>query len=110
MRLVLRDWVTVLNATATEDAYGNLILNWGAAVETVEPAHVHPASSDETVVNEDTVVTRWKVTLSPVTVATALSRVEWRGDTFEIDGDVMPAIDSRGRIRHCSAFLRMVTQ
>lgn len=110
MRLALRDWVTVQNATVTEDAYGNLIPNWGTAVETVEPAHVHPASSDETVVNENTVVTRWKVTLLPLTAATALSRVEWRGDLFEVDGDVMPAIDQRGRIHHCSAFLRMVTQ
>jgi head-tail adaptor len=109
MRLALRDWVTVLNAVTTEDACGNPIPDWGTATEAVEPAHVEPVTSDEVVVNEDTVEARWKVVLLPGTVATALSRLEWRGITFEVDGEVQPYVDGRGRIRHRSAYLKRVT-
>jgi head-tail adaptor len=109
VRITLRDWVTVLNATTTEDSFGNLIPNWGTATEAVEPAQVQPVTSDEVVVNEDTVEARWKVVLLPATVATALSRIEWRGNTFEVDGEVQPYTDNRGRIRHRSAYLKRVT-
>lgn len=109
MRLALRDWVTVLNASTTEDVYGNPTPDWGTAVESVEPAHVRPVTSDEVVVNEDTVEARWKAVLLPATVATAQSRIEWRGQTFEVDGEVQPFTDGRGRIRHKAAYLKRVT-
>lgn len=110
MRLALRDWVTVLNATTvTEDPFGNPIPDWGTATESVEPAYVKPVTSDEVVVNEDTVEARWQVVLLPGTVATALSRLVWRGDTFEVDGEVQPYMDGRGRIRHHAAYLKRVT-
>jgi hypothetical protein len=39
MRLALRDWVTVLNAVTTEDAYGNPIPDWGTATEAGQRGH-----------------------------------------------------------------------
>lgn len=111
MRLALRDWVTVMNATTvTEDPFGNPIPDWGTATEKVEPAHLNPVTSDEVVVNEDTVEARWHVTLLPVTAATALSRIVWRDQTFEVDGEVQSSMDGRGRIRHHGAYLKRVAQ
>src|SRR5215207_6865947 len=108
MRLALRDWVTVRNAAVAPDPW-NPIVNWGTATEAVEPAQVRPATSDETVVNEDTVVDRWRIILLPGTVATYQSRIVWRGETFEVDGEVQPATDDRGRIRHYRALIKRVT-
>lgn len=109
MRIALRDWVTVLNAVTTQDAYNNPIADWDTAEETVEPAHVQAVTSTEVLVNEDTVEARWKVTLLPGTAATSRSRLVWREQEFEVDGEVFPATDGRGRIRHRSAFLKRMT-
>jgi hypothetical protein len=108
MRLDLRDRVTVLNATTSEDPFGNAVPDWGTATEKVEPAKLSPVTSDEVVVNEDTVEARWHVTLLPGTAATRRSRIEWRALTLEVDGEVQPHTDNRGRIRHRGAYLKRV--
>jgi hypothetical protein len=108
----LRDKVMILNAPSILDPFnpGTVTTrDWDNAVETPERAEMRPSSSDETLVNEDTVTSFWRVLLSPNTVATYASRVRWRGLLFEVDGEVQPVPDHMHRIRNCTAMLKRVT-
>lgn len=104
----LLDRVSILNATVTPDPYNTPERDWADAESVLEPAHLSPLSSSENLVNENTVTTRWRVILSPVTAAQSSSRVVWRDLTLEVDGDVEKHTDLRGRVHHCEALLKRV--
>lgn len=105
----LRDRVDALAATTpTEDERGNTTLTWDWANARTEPASVGPLGSSEYTSGQQTVITRWRVILLPGTSCTATSRVRWRGDTYEVDGDVELHTDHRGRAHHCEALLKRV--
>ena len=111
--ITLRDWVEVLNpADDAEDDHGNPIDTW-AGTPLREPAQVSPAgggagSSSENIVGGDVVTSRMRLTLAGVTSAASSSRILWNGDTYEVEGDVMPVPGRGGRIHHHAAIIRKV--
>lgn len=109
----LRDRVTVLNAPVVVDPYNpnspTSQRDWDAATARPEQATIRPLTSTETLLNADTIVSRWRILLPPDTTATGASRIKWRGLTFEIDGEVQPVPDHLARIRNHAAFLTRVT-
>lgn len=79
--------ITVRRATTTEDEYGNPAPT-GELVTTVEGCSVQALSGTEVTVGRDTIVSRWQVFAPPSADVTATDRVEWAGDTYEVDGEV----------------------
>jgi hypothetical protein len=64
--------------------------DWDTATRTtVDGCSVQPAPADEFTVDRDTFITRWQVFAPGGTDASATDRVEWQGDTYDIDGDVL---------------------
>jgi hypothetical protein len=106
----LRDRVSILSAgDLAEDSHGNPVVDWENAAVKVEPAEVVPVSSSENLSAQDTVTTRWRVFLLPMTAADSSSRILWRGLTYEVDGDVELHTDSRSRPHHREALLLRVS-
>lgn len=104
-----RDQVDVLNAADLPvDGHNNPVPDWDQVVGVREPAIVQPVSSTENITAEQVVISRWRAFLLPLTTATATSRLRWRGDVYEVDGDVQLFPDLRGRPHHREAFLRRV--
>lgn len=111
----LRDRVTILPAETaeSEDSHGNPVVDWDAAtpVENV-PAAVSPvtrmSASLEDTVGQDTVISRKLLVLYPDAALTFRDRVVWRGDPYEVDGDVEMHTDRSARPHHQEAFLRRV--
>lgn len=110
-----RDFVEIMSAAdLAEDSHGNPVADWENAQPVREPARVQPASgsgmaSSENLSGQDTLTTRWRVFLLPMTVATFESRILWRGLTYEVDGDVELHTDSRSRPHHREALLVRVS-
>lgn len=91
-----------------DDEHGNPTPDWASAAWSREPALIQPVSSSENNAAQDTVISRWRIFLLPVTAATSLSRVRWRGDVYEVDGEVQVFPDLRAKPHHHEAFLRRV--
>jgi hypothetical protein len=103
----LRDWVDVMDAAdLTEDSHGNVVPDWDNAPSVQEQAHVTPSSTLEIVAGQDVTVSRWKALLLTATTCDARSRVRWRSDTYEVDGEVQLIVDHAGRPNHCTATLK----
>lgn len=108
--LFLPDRVVVLNAPViADDGHGNPVVDWDHAVEKTEPAVVQPLASSEYAISGDTIVSRYKLILHPKTAATALSRVRWRGNTYDIEGQVQLTSTVNGRPDHREAMMRALT-
>lgn len=103
----LPDWIDVTTGApeVTYDERGNETTDWGSVQPRREPALVIPVSSTEQIVGRDRVEAIYQVTLLPMTTVTPESRVTWRGNPYEVRGDVQPHVDYRGRTVHCSAVL-----
>lgn len=107
--MILRDRVEwLLPEDLPEDSHGNTSYDWAAAATHVEPAFVGNVSSSENTTAQDQVSTSKLAILLPNTVGKSHARARWRGLEFEVDGDVMPVVDLRGRTHHCEALLRRV--
>ncbi|MFI5839452.1 head-tail adaptor protein [Catenuloplanes sp. NPDC051500] len=105
----LRDLITRLRAPLAGDGYGNERPDWSAATSTPYPADVQPASSTEDVVDEQRTVTRWRVWLPRTADLLASDRIEWDGQTYEVEGDV-ERWKVRGWLHHLEAVMIKVTQ
>jgi hypothetical protein len=105
--LFLPDRIAVLNAPIiADDGHGNPVVDWDNAVEKTEPAGVQPLAAAEYSISGDTIVSRYKLILHPKTVATALSRIRWRGDVYDIEGQVQLTSSVTGRPDHREAMMR----
>jgi hypothetical protein len=81
--------ITVRRASSTDDAYGNPERNWASASSvTVSGCSVQPVVGAENTVGRDTIVSRWQLFAPTGTDLTATDRVEFAGDTYEVDGEV----------------------
>jgi hypothetical protein len=81
--------ITVRRASTTEDDYGNSEPDWEtAATTTVSGCNVQALTGAEQTVGRDTIVSRWQVFAPPSADVTGTDRVEWAGDTYEVDGEV----------------------
>lgn len=100
--LIIRD------APLVSDGKGNQIRDWANATSVTAQGWIQPLSSDEQVLNQERVVSRWRLFLEPSAVASATSRIVWNGKTFQVDGEVQ-AWDTGYGVHHHEAFLRLVT-
>ena len=97
----LADTVAVIIATEGDtDSHGNPVVDWANATETLCPALVAPQNSSEALVGQNTVTTRYRVFLPALGLATEKSRIRWRGQLFDVDGDVELHTDLRGKAHH----------
>lgn len=105
---ILKEPVDVLEAATLTDPYSGEAngQDWDNATRTtVQGCSVQPELGSELLVNRDMVVTRWRLRGPSGMAVTARSRVEYRGDVYEVDGDVerWP-----GRLAHTSLLLKRV--
>ena len=100
--------VTTLRAPLTTDAKGNQIRDWpNATIGGPWAAFVQPAQSSEELINQDRVISRWKLFTAPAADILPTDRVIWSGLTFFVDGEVQ-AWDVGGGTHHHEGFLRRV--
>lgn len=86
VRSLLRQPLTVTAPGAdAPDEYGNLKPTAGVAVQ--ELGFLEMKSTQETLLNRDTTVTKWHAMLMPDSTVTALSTVTFNGQTFQVDGE-----------------------
>lgn len=106
-----RDLVVLLEPAVTSDEYGQPAYDWEAANSRVCAATVQSTGSTEATVTDSTVTTRATAWL-PSTGFGALVephwRVVWRGQAYEIDGDILDWRQGR-RDRHRVCNLKRVT-
>lgn len=97
--------VVIRRATTTEDTYGNPVRDWGSASSTpVTGCSVQPLSVTEVNVGRDTLVTRWQLFAPVGTDLLGSDRVEFDGDTYEVDGDAQ--VWDFATLGHVTAALR----
>lgn len=103
----LRETITVYTAaqTGAEDRYGNASLVEGTGVDV--PAMVTPINETEQEINADTRVSRYRVLANPDTEIDALSRVVWRGRSFQVIGEPQSFVARRG-VHHFEFDMREV--
>jgi head-tail adaptor len=99
--------VKVLRAPLISDGKGNQIRDWAHASSRTYAAWVQPVSSDEQTLNEQRVVSRWRLFAEPSADIAATDRISWAGKTFQVDGEVQ-AWDV-GYVHHFEGYLRLVT-
>lgn len=109
MTLRLNDRIEwMLPENAGEDSHGNSTFDWDNAA-IVEPAFLGGLVTDENLQARDTVTTTRLAILLPGTVGRSDARARWRGQVYEVRGDVIPITDIRSRVHHCEATLKRVT-
>jgi hypothetical protein len=93
-------------APTVDPVTGNESVDWATATRTSVAGSVQPLSSSESTADEQVTITRWRLFCPPVPM-TAEYRVEWDGDSFEVDGEV-GVWKRRGTSHHVEAVLRRV--
>ncbi|MES9587816.1 hypothetical protein ABWK57_02780 [Streptomyces sp. NPDC094045] len=76
---------------------------------TVTQCNMQPVSSAEANDDRTQVVTRWRLAGPPGMGLTAISRIEWGGRAFEVDGEPGEYGSFGGLMDHTEAFLKVVT-
>lgn len=99
--------ITIKRAPLVSDGKGNMIRDWPNAASTTARAWVQPVSSDEQNLNQDRVVSRWKVFLEPSADMVATDRFVHAGTTFQVDGEVQ--LWDTGTAHHYEAFAKKVS-
>jgi hypothetical protein len=107
--VLLADTITRLRAPLVSSGYGNSSYDWPNAVSTNFLVHWSTSATTEVVGDEPQTVVRAKVFGGPDLDLEATDRVVGPdGDTYEVDGEVMPSY-VRGQLHHVRAFLRRIT-
>lgn len=99
--------VTVVNPGTKASGYGNKTTDdWDnpASSDEVPGCSVQPMPAAEVTVDRDNITTRWTAWLPVGTAISGHSRVIWRGDTYDVDGD--PQLWDFGPLAHIVANLR----
>lgn len=107
--MILHDTVTRLRAELVDGPYGNQQHDWANATSETYPAEVQPMPTSEDVASQQRVTTRFRVLLGPTADIEATDRIVWGGNTYEVDGDVLPW-KRRGVLHHYEALLLRVEQ
>jgi predicted neuraminidase len=101
--------IGIVRAPLVTDGKGNTIRNWSAASTAMAAAWVQPVTTDEQTLNQDRVVSRWRVFVEPSADIVASDRVTWSGLTFQVDGEVQMWDDRNGAHHHQEGFLIRVS-
>jgi hypothetical protein len=104
----LYDTISRLRAPLVSTGYGNQKRDWAAATSTDFVVHWSTKTVTEVVGDEPKTFTRAKVFGGPDLDLLATDRVLFRGDTYELDGEVMESF-RQGQLHHVRAMLRKST-
>lgn len=104
----LPDRITRLRAPLVAGDYGNSSRDWSAAASTDLYVKVSFTSVTEVVGDEARTFTQAKVFGGPDLDLQASDRVVYRGETYEVAGEIMPSTDGRGNLHHVRARLRRI--
>jgi hypothetical protein len=109
----LRDRIAVMDAAdLSDDGHGNPVADWANAPSITEPANVTPltgsSQGSENIAAQNVVISRYKMLLLPATTVDPESRVQWRGDTYEVVSDVLLSVDHANRPHHRVAYIERV--
>lgn len=107
--MILPDVITRLRAPLVSAGYGNSSYNWAAATSTDFSVKWGWETTTEVIGDEARTITRGKVFGGPDLDLEATDRVLYRGDTYEVDGEVRLSTDGRGNPHHVRAKLRRIT-
>ena len=102
------DVSTVLNAPLVDGYGGQRTRDWANATRTTVRCVVQPVSSDEDNDRRQTTATRWWAAYDPSAPLDPSSRVEWDGQTLEVDGEI-GRWKRRGTVQHLEVTLRRAT-
>ncbi len=102
--------IVVWHAPSTQDAYGNMVLDWRSAVPTtVEGCSVQPLTGDEQQPTGRDALTVALLLLAPAhSLIEGVDRIEHGRDTYEVDGPVERWPDPAGGTSHLQCRLRLV--
>lgn len=103
------DSVVRVRAGTKVDRGGNTVTDWASATRaTIDQLNIQPASQTEsTDPTRTAVVTGWRLQSAPGTAPDirAVDRIEWRGMTLEVDGEVAEWPDPLDGSTHHVEFL-----
>lgn len=85
--------VRIVRAGSTTDRYQNTAKDWTSVRRRTSPARVVQRSRVEVGDGREARVTGWVCYLPAGTQVTALDRIEWDGNTYEIKGEPNAAFD-----------------
>lgn len=105
--MTYHDTVTVQTPGSTTDRYGDTAPDWTTPTEVETPAWVGGDTTKETTTDGDRITLGLACHLPPDVTVTARSRIVWREDTYEIDGDPLP-MSRRGVLHHYELTLKRV--
>lgn len=100
--------ITRLRAPLTTDGKGNQIRDWATATSASFAGWIQPVSSDELTLNQERIVSRWRLFAEPSADVISTDRISWGGKTFQVDGEIQ-AWDAGSGVHHYEGFLRSVS-
>lgn len=105
-----RQKVVRLRGTKMTDRYDNEVIDWTApAKKTIESVTVVPIGGSETFdVAGGRRVTRWQLNTDMGADILPDDRIEYAGDTYDIDGGVPEHPSPSGRLDHLEVMLKRV--
>lgn len=109
IRSLTRQPLTVIapGAPVTDD-YGNTVPGPGTAV--AEFGFLEMKSTQETLLDRDTTVTKWHAFLEADSTVTRLSTITFEGQTFQVDGEPWHVFNPRtGVVSHIEVDLTVVS-
>ena len=105
---LLSQEIVIRSAPLATDVYGNQVPDWASATSRTAAAYVRPAPASENVADRNAVEAQWQVHTNDLAV-TALDRVDFDGETYEIDGQpLIWKVDPEGATGHAKFLLRRV--
>lgn len=105
-----QDTVTRLRALVTDDRYGDQSRDWpNAAAATLSGCRLVPAAGSEDTVDRDQITRRWLLFVPGAdTDLLATDRIRWRGQDFDVDGEVRRWQSATGNLGHLELDLMRV--
>lgn len=106
--MLLHDTITRLRAPLVSGGYGNQARDWDAATSVDFTVRTSFKSVTEVVGDEAHTVTQLHIFGGPDLDLEATDRIVYRGDTYEVAGEVMTSVDGLGRLHHVRARTRRI--
>lgn len=100
--------VVILNPTSAIDRYGTAVPDWSDPDEVPTRFWIDQTSRTEDNADREARATTWRVFGPPDDPLTALSRVRWNDDDYEVVGEPFVAQSPKSDHRHLEADIRLV--